>query len=66
MAGFGRVYATHGEVLIVMVLIWACKVNGFKPDRWDIIGAAIALAGACIIIYICPEIKRAEIDSLAT
>jgi len=49
--GFGRVYATYGGIFIVMALIWAWKVDGFKPDRWDIIGAAIALIGACIIIY---------------
>ncbi|MGF7079106.1 YnfA family protein [Mucilaginibacter sp. UYCu711] len=50
-AGFGRVYATYGGIFIVLALIWAWKVDGFKPDRWDIIGAAIALIGACMIIY---------------
>jgi small multidrug resistance family-3 protein len=50
-AGFGRVYATYGGIFIAMALIWAWKVDGFKPDRWDIIGAVIALIGACIIIY---------------
>jgi small multidrug resistance family-3 protein len=50
-ANFGRVYATYGGIFIVMALIWAWKVDGFKPDRWDIIGAAIALIGACFIIY---------------
>lgn len=50
-AAFGRVYATYGGIFIVMALVWAWKVDGFKPDRWDIIGAFIALVGACIIIY---------------
>lgn len=50
-ANFGRVYATYGGVFIVMALLWAWKVDGFKPDRYDIIGAAIALIGVCIIIY---------------
>lgn len=49
--GFGRVYATYGGFFIVMALIWAWKVDGFKPDRYDIIGAVIALIGVCIIYY---------------
>jgi small multidrug resistance family-3 protein len=50
-AGFGRVYATYGGIFIIMALVWAWKVDNFKPDKYDIIGALIALAGACIIIY---------------
>jgi small multidrug resistance family-3 protein len=50
-AGFGRVYATYGGIFIAMALIWAWQVDGFKPDKWDIIGACIALLGAFIIIY---------------
>ncbi|GGE39281.1 small multidrug resistance family-3 protein [Pedobacter psychrotolerans] len=50
-ANFGRVYATYGGIFIVLALLWAWKVEGFKPDKWDIIGATIALIGACIIIY---------------
>jgi len=50
-ANFGRVYATYGGIFIVMALVWAWKVDGFKPDKYDILGALIALAGACIIIY---------------
>jgi len=49
---FGRVYPTYGGIFIVMALIWAWKVDGFNPDRWDIIGAIVAFAGACIIIYV--------------
>jgi len=50
-ANFGRVYAAYGGIFIVMALLWAWKVDGFKPDKYDIIGAVIALIGACIIIY---------------
>jgi len=50
-ANFGRVYATYGGIFIVMALLWAWKVDGFKPDNYDILGAIIALTGACIIIY---------------
>lgn len=50
-AGFGRVYAAYGGIFILMALIWAWRVDGFKPDKYDIIGAAIAVMGACIIIF---------------
>ncbi|WP_439559240.1 YnfA family protein [Dyadobacter sp.] len=49
--GFGRVYATYGGIFIVMALIWAWQVDGFRPDKYDLIGAAIALIGVCIIYY---------------
>ncbi|WP_421945061.1 YnfA family protein [Pedobacter sp.] len=57
-AEFGRVYAAYGGVFIIMALIWAWKIDGFKPDRYDIIGALIALTGVCIILFFPrPEIK---------
>jgi len=34
-----------------MTLVLAWKADGFKPDKYDMIGAIIALVGACIIIY---------------
>ncbi len=50
-AGFGRVYAAYGGIFIVMALMWGWKIDGFQPDKWDVIGALVALTGACIIIY---------------
>jgi small multidrug resistance family-3 protein len=51
VAGFGRVYAAYGGIFIIMALIWAWKIDGFRPDKWDLIGALVAVTGACIIIY---------------
>ena len=48
---FGRTYATYGGVFIVMALFWAWKFDNFKPDKYDITGAIIALIGVFIIIY---------------
>ncbi len=48
---FGRAYAAYGGIFIVLALIWAWKFDNFRPDKYDIIGATIALIGACIIIY---------------
>ena len=51
IANFARTYATYGGFFIVMSLLWAYKFDNFKPDKFDIIGAAIALLGVCIIFY---------------
>ena len=48
---FARVYATYGGFFIVMSLLWSYKMESFSPDKYDIIGALIALIGVCIIYY---------------
>lgn len=50
-ASFARTYATYGGFFIVMSLLWAYKFDNFRPDKYDIIGAAVALFGVCIIFY---------------
>lgn len=47
----GRAYAAYGGIYIVSSLVWMWVVEGSRPDRWDLIGAAICLAGAGIIIF---------------
>ena len=47
----GRVYAAYGGIYIAMSLVWLWLAEGFKPDRWDVAGAALSLAGAAIIIF---------------
>lgn len=46
----GRAYAAYGGVYIAASLAWLWAVEGLRPDRWDLIGATICLAGAAIII----------------
>ncbi|MDN3525896.1 YnfA family protein [Halomonas sabkhae] len=46
----GRAYAAYGGVYIVTSLGWLWLVEQRLPDRWDLIGAAICLAGAGIIL----------------
>jgi small multidrug resistance family-3 protein len=41
---FGRVYAAYGRVSIALALAWGVLVDGFRPDRWDLLGAAICVA----------------------
>ena len=50
-ANFGRVYAAYGGIFIIMAIIWGWKVDGIVPDRYDLIGGAVALIGMLIIMY---------------
>ena len=50
-SNFGRVYAGYGGIFIVMSLLWAWKVDNFKPDKFDIGGALSSLLRVFIIIY---------------
>lgn len=49
-AAAGRAYAAYGGVYIARSLAWLWAVEGVRPDRFDLAGAAICLIGACIII----------------
>ena len=50
-AHFGRVYAAYGGVFIVLSLLWGWQVEKVRPDRFDLLGGLIALAGVYVIIY---------------
>jgi len=47
----GRAYASYGGVYVVASLAWLWLVEGVRPDRWDLAGGALCLAGATIIIF---------------
>lgn len=46
----GRAYAAYGGVYIVASLGWLWAIEGVRPDRWDMAGAALCLIGAVVII----------------
>lgn len=48
---FGRILAAYGGVFVAGSLAWAMVADGFRPDRYDVIGALICLAGVAIIMY---------------
>lgn len=45
----GRTYAAYGGMYIAVALCWLYFVDGAVPTRWDVAGAAAALAGMAII-----------------
>jgi small multidrug resistance family-3 protein len=48
---FGRVLAAYGGVFIAGSLAWGVAFDGFRPDRWDVVGAAICLVGVGVLMY---------------
>ncbi|MGQ5262557.1 YnfA family protein [Micromonospora sp. ZYX-F-536] len=50
-AHFGRILAAYGGVFVAGSLGWAMLVDGFRPDRWDLAGAALCLLGVAVIMY---------------
>jgi small multidrug resistance family-3 protein len=50
-AAAGRVYAAYGGVYIAVALLWLWRVDGIPLTRWDVAGAAVALAGMTIIVW---------------
>lgn len=47
----GRAFAIYGGVYIAASLLWLWAVEGSRPDLWDILGAAICLGGAALILW---------------
>ncbi|SNT62322.1 small multidrug resistance family-3 protein [Asanoa hainanensis] len=50
-AHFGRVLAAYGGVFVAGSLAWGVIVDKFRPDRYDIAGAILCLAGVAVIMY---------------
>lgn len=48
---FGRILAAYGGVFVAGSLAWGVLVDGFRPDRYDLAGAAICLLGVAVIMY---------------
>jgi small multidrug resistance family-3 protein len=49
--GAGRTYAAYGGVYVSIAVVWTWLVERRAPDRWDLIGAAVALVGMAIIAF---------------
>ncbi len=50
-ANFGRILAAYGGVFVAGSLLWGVVADGFRPDRSDLVGAAICLIGVSVIMY---------------
>jgi len=50
-AEFGRILAAYGGIFVAGSLGWAMAVDGYRPDRFDLVGAGICLVGVAVIMY---------------
>ncbi|MFE5912031.1 YnfA family protein [Streptomyces wedmorensis] len=48
---FGRVLAAYGGIFVAGSLAWGMVADGYRPDRYDVIGALVCLAGMAVIMY---------------
>ncbi|HXP56376.1 MAG TPA: YnfA family protein [Streptosporangiaceae bacterium] len=48
---FGQILAAYGGIFIAGSLAWGAVADGYRPDRFDIIGALICLVGVGVIMY---------------
>ena len=47
---FGRVYAAYGGVFVILSLLWGWCIDGWLPDRYDLVGASVVLIGVAIML----------------
>lgn len=38
---FGRILAAHGGIFVAGSLAWGMAVDGFRPDRFDVVAIAV-------------------------
>ena len=50
-ANFGRVQAAYSGIFLLIALFWGWGIDKVVPDKFDIIGAIVALMGMLIIMY---------------
>jgi small multidrug resistance family-3 protein len=50
-ANFGRILAAYGGVFVAGSLLWGMVADGFRPDRYDVVGALVCLVGVAVIMY---------------
>ena len=48
---FGRILAAYGGIFVAGSLAWGMVADGFRPDRFDVVGAAICLVGVGVIMF---------------
>jgi small multidrug resistance family-3 protein len=50
-SSFGKTYAVYGGIFIIMSIAWAWYFDGFRPDRYDVAGGLLMLAGIAVVLF---------------
>jgi small multidrug resistance family-3 protein len=48
---FGRILAAYGGIFVAGSLAWGMVADGFEPDRFDLVGAALCLVGVGVMMF---------------
>lgn len=48
---FGRILAAYGGIFIIAAFVWSGVFDGFRPDRYDLIGAGVCFVGVLVIMF---------------
>jgi small multidrug resistance family-3 protein len=48
---FGRILAAYGGIFVAGSLAWGAVADGFRPDRFDLLGSALCLVGVGVIMF---------------
>ena len=46
-----RTYTAYGGIYIAASILRVWLIEGHRPDRWDLTGAAVCLIGTAIILF---------------
>lgn len=50
-ASFGRVYVAYGGIFIISSILWGYWIDKKKPDKFEILGSIVVLAGVAVMFY---------------
>lgn len=48
---FGRVQAAYSGIFLLVTVFWRWGIDKVRPDKFDLLGAGVALLGTLIIMY---------------
>ncbi len=48
---FGRAYAAYGGIFIGLSILWGWLVDRIVPDKFDLLGGAIAILGVLVMMF---------------
>ena len=47
----GRTFAAYGGIYVVASILWLWVIEGYRPDKWDVLGSIICIIGTVVILF---------------